>query len=100
MQTIVFSGAVCADVIQTRLRRQKKSSFFTVLNFAEQKFQVHTNWEMGHFSDPEVRSSDPTSKKLFNRVTPMSGGDNDLKISGFGILPSTYNLYILDFSYR
>ena len=30
----------------------KKCSFFTVKNFTEQKFQVHRNWEMGHFSDP------------------------------------------------
>ena len=30
----------------------KKCSFFTVKNFTEQMFQVHKNWEMGHFSDP------------------------------------------------
>ena len=33
----------------------KKCSFFTVKNFTEQKFQIHKNWEMGHFSDPVSR---------------------------------------------
>ena len=32
----------------------KKWSFFTVKNFTEQKFQVHKNWEMGHFSVPAL----------------------------------------------
>ena len=36
----------------------KKYSFFTVKNFTEQKFQVHKNWEIGHFSDP-VRTLRP-----------------------------------------
>ena len=54
MQNIVFSCAsASADAIQTRLRRQKM--FIRVKNFTEQKFQVHKNWEMGHFSDPGDR---------------------------------------------
>ena len=35
-------------------RQTKKYSFFTVKNFAEQKFQVQINGEMAHFSDPAV----------------------------------------------
>ena len=37
----------------------KKCSFFTVKNFTEQMFQVHKNWEMGHFSDPDYSGDGP-----------------------------------------
>ena len=47
-------------------------------------------------SGHQVRSSDPTSEKINNRVT-ATVVEKDLKLSGFGILPSTYNLYISDF---
>ena len=55
----------------------KKCSFFTVKNFTEQKFQVHKNWKLGHFSDPDYsgphvmdhgppgRSRDPNSTFYF-----------------------------------
>ena len=43
-------------------------------------------------SGHQVRSSDPTSEKLQLRHG-HSGAEKDLKLSGFGILPSTYNLY-------
>ena len=51
------------------------------------------NLRSGH----QVRSSDPTSKKLSNRESATVV--EDLELSGFGILPSTYNLYISDFFY-
>ena len=56
MQNIVFSCSsayLCRCHSDSRLGfADKKCSFFTVKNFTEQKFQVHKNWEMGHFSDP------------------------------------------------
>ena len=58
MQKIVFS---CASALPVQMSfrlgfADKKCSFFTVKNFTEQKFQVHKNWEMGYFSDPEFRA--------------------------------------------
>ena len=54
MQNIMFSCAsACADAIQTKLRRPKMTILYSK-KFTEQKFQVHKNWEIGHFSDPAV----------------------------------------------
>ena len=39
----------------------------------------------------------PPKKKTFQSRHGHSGEEPDLKLSGFGILPSTYNLYISDF---
>ena len=49
----------------------KKYSFFTVKNFTEQKFQVHKNWEIGHFSDPEP---EPDPPKRFARSRSRKNG--------------------------
>ena len=39
-----------------RLGFAGKNAHTLVNNFTEQKFQVHKNWKMGHFSDPEFRA--------------------------------------------
>ena len=56
-------------------------------------------FRLGHpRSGQQVRSSDPTSEKLSNRVT-TSGGEKEFKLSGFCKIPSTYNFHISDFIY-
>ena len=45
----------------------KTCSFFTVKNFTEQKFQVHKNWEMGHFSDPASQRIGNSVRQSENR---------------------------------
>ena len=40
-----------------RLGFADKNAHTLVKNFTEQKFQVHKNWKMGHFSDPALVSS-------------------------------------------
>ena len=56
------------------------------------------------FGSGQVRSPGqvkwPHLRKTFKLRHGHSSGDKDLKLSGFGILPSTYNLYISDFQYR
>ena len=56
------------------------------------------------FGSGQVRSPGqvkwPHLRKTFKLRHGHSSGDKDLKLSGFGILPSTYNLYISEFLYR
>ena len=52
----------------------------------------------GHLrSGHQVRSNNPNSNKFYNCVTGHSGGDKNLKLSGFDILPSTLQLVYLGF---
>ena len=54
----------------------------------------------GHLrSGHRVRSSDPTSEKTFPSRHGHSGGEKVLKLSGFGLLPSTCSLFISDIFY-
>ena len=51
-------------------------------------------------SGHQVRSSDPRLRKTLQSRHGHSGGEKDLKLSGFGILPSTYiQLKYLGFFY-
>ena len=53
---------------------------------------------------PQVRSPGqvkwPNLQQILQWRYGHSGGDKNLKLSGFYILPSTYNLYVSDFLHR